>query len=361
MHFAARILGLAVALFVLHAPLWVAPADAGLIGGGNEGRCEMLESETGRSCVGRGKRRVCTPVESYCGGTGSDGSCSCAGTCLAEGNCCGDFAPVCANYFQCTPDSGQIAFLHVGGMCSENWDSRADDRLADVSGIANAVAVDVQAVQTEDAGTEIAARTLRRYLDACCTGSNSCIVYNYSNGDPVTGYALDKHHDPAWNLLEVRASSGNGGGSELSNWGFLADLFACDLASQINPTQLRNLYDHNATQGVPYYHMGGFLDQGSGSDEFILDAGWLLLPWHSDGAVAYHSAGARNDTVEWCGDGNDLEWDWTYFGFWCTEEDLCSSRYGTTYQGHSMAYCPMEMENSDHYDQKMEYIHYMGQ
>ena len=124
---------------------------------------------------------------------------------------------------------------------------------------------------------------------------------------------------------------------------------------------MRNLYDHNNTRGVPIYHTGGFLDQTTGSDHTVLDAGWFLLPWHSDGAVGYHSSGARNSAVEWCGDGNNLSWDWDYLGNWCQDEDLCSSNYGTLFQGHDLAFCGMELENSDHYDQKMFYIENMGQ
>lgn len=355
------------------------PAMGGTIGGGNEGRCEMLASEATRVCTGKGKKRTCEVIDSFCGAAGSNGSCSCEAGCEADGSCCADYAPVCKAEFDCSPDSGQIAFLHVGGMCSTQWDyPGSDDRLANVSGISNAVSVDVRAVQTDVTGTQVAATTLSRYLDACCTDSNSCVVYNYSNGDNVVGFALDQlatttqictgrgkkrtcEEDLAWNVLEVRTSAGNGGGSELSNWGSLADLFACDLASQIGPSQVRNLYDHNNTRGVPVYHMGGFLDQTTGSDDITLDAAWWFLPWHNDGAVGYHSAGARNTAVEWCGDGQNLAWDWDYFGNWCTDENLCSANYGTLFQGHGMAYCDMYMENSDHYDQKMAYIKYQGQ
>ncbi len=356
-----------------------ATAQAGLIGGGDQGRCERLDSESETVCTGKGKNRTCVTNDTYCGGPGNDGSCSCEAGCEAGGNCCEDYQPVCAGNFQCDPDSGQIVFLHVGGMCSTKWDYANDpDALADVSSITNAVSVELFAVQTDPTGTQVAAKTLARYLDECCTDSNSCIIYNYSNGDNVVGFALDQLatttqtctgkgknktcvDELEWNLLEVRTSAGNGGGSELSGWGSLADLFGCSLSSQIGPSQVRSLYDHNNTQGVPVYHMGGFLDQVTGSDNITLDAGWWLLPWHSDGAVAYHSAGARNDTVEWCGDGNNLSWDWDYFGYWCIDENLCSANYGTMYQGHAIAFCGMFMENSDHYDQKMAYIQYMGQ
>jgi hypothetical protein len=355
------------------------PAVAGQIGVGNQGRCEMLESEGTKTCTGKGKKRTCEVISSFCGGAGSGGDCSCSDGCEAAGNCCADYTPVCKGEFDCSSDSDQIAFLHVGGMCSVNWDtSDPFDRLADVSGISGAVAIDVKAVQTSAVGIQVAAKTLGRYLDACCTDSNSCIIYNYSNGDNVVGFALDQmasttrictgrgkkrvcEEDLAWNILEVRTSAGNGGGSELSNWGSIASLFACDLAPEIGPSNARNLYDHNNTRGVPVNHLGGFLDQTSGSDDVILDAGWWFLPWHNDGAVGYHSAGARNSTVEWCGDGDNLSWDWDYFGYWCQDENLCSSQYGTLFQGHQMAFCPMLMENSDHYDQKMSYIMMMDQ
>jgi hypothetical protein len=370
---------LSAAVLMLSGLLFASPLFAGTIGGGNEGRCEMLASEATQVCTGKGRNRECVVNDSYCGGPGSNGACSCDDSCVAAGNCCADYEPVCAADFQCSQDSGQIAFLHVGGMCSTKWDyADSSDRLADVSGITNGVAVDVRAVQTEAVGTQVAATTLSRYLDACCTDSNSCVVYNYSNGDNVVGYALDQlasteqictgkgkkrvcEEAPAWNILEVRTSAGNGGGSELSNWGSLADLFACDLAPEISPSKVRNLYDHNNTAGVPIYHMGGFLDQTSGSDDITLDAAWWFLPWHNDGAVAYHSAGARNTAVEWCGDGNNLGWDWDYFGNWCQDENLCSSNYGTLFQGHNMAFCSMQMENSDHYDQKMSFILRNGQ
>ena len=377
----ARILRTTLTPLLAATAVWlVAPtAQAGKVGGGDAGRCERLESESVTTCTGKGKNRVCVTEDTYCGGPGNGGSCSCEASCVAAGNCCTDYEPVCAGDFQCTPDSGQIVFLHQGGMCSTQWDySGSPDRLASVAGISNAVSVDVRGVQTDSTGTQVAAKTFARYADACCSGSNSCIVYNYSNGDNVVGFALDQlasveqvctgkgrnrvcEDVPSWNILEVRTAAGNGGGSELSNWGSLADLFACSLAPEISPTKIRNLYNHNNTQGVPIYHMGGFLDQVSGSDDITLDAAWWFLPWHNDGAVAYHSAGARNDSVEWCGDGNNLSWDWDYFGNWCTDENLCSSNYGTLFQGHAIAYCAMLMENSDHIDQKMEYILYMGQ
>ena len=366
-------------MLLLVTALYSMQTQAGTIGGGNLGRCERLDNESTQVCTGKGRNRVCVSEDTYCGGMGSDNACSCETDCAASGNCCADFEPVCAGEFQCNADSGQIAFLHVGGMCSTQWDYADNpERLASVAGISNATSIDVKAVQTDTTGTQVAAKTLGRYLDACCTDSNSCVIYNYSNGDNVVGYALDQlasvdrvctgkgkkrvcEEDLAWNVLEVRTAAGNGGGSELSNWGSLADLFACDLASEISPSKVRNLYDHNNTRGVPIYHMGGFLDQTSGSDDITLDAAWWFLPWHNDGAVAYHSSGARNTAVEWCGDGNNLSWDWDYFGNWCSDENLCSSNYGTLFQGHAIAYCGMRMENSDHYDQKMAYILYMGQ
>ncbi|MCH1492983.1 MAG: hypothetical protein L7T24_10530, partial [Luminiphilus sp.] len=137
----------------------------------------------------------------------------------------------------------------------------------------------------------------------------------------------------------------------------VADLFACDLASELTPSKVRNLYNHSNTAGVPVQHTGGFLDQ-TGSDDGTLNAAWYFLPWHSDGAVAYHSAGARNRVVSWQG---GEYFDWSYFGTWVGNEDLCDTSFSTLFQGHSMLGCPMELRNSDHYDQKMYYILRMNQ
>ena len=371
---------------VLMALLCLAPSGwAGTIGGGNQGRCEMLANETTEPtevCTGKGRNRVCITepgIETFCGGAGNDGSCSCAPGCESTGSCCADYAPVCqADFGACAADSEQIVFLHVGGMCSTQWDYAGDpDRLASTAGISgNAASVELKAVQTSNAGTQVAARTLTRYLDQCCTDSNDCVIYNYSNGDNVVGYTLDRlapsdevvctgkrknrvcgYAEPQWNILDVRTSAGAGGGSELSNWGGVADLFACDLASELNPSTVRNLYNHSNTNGVPVKHVGGFLDQ-VGSDDETLNAGWWLLPWHSDGAVAYHSAGARNQVVEWRG---GEYFDWSVFYTWVGNEDLCDLSFSSLYQGHQMAFCPMELENSDHYDQKMYFILRMGQ
>ena len=358
---------ISVGVFILLFTAWANYSTAGTIGGGNQGRCEMLQSEATEVCTGKRKNRICEVTDSFCGNPGNNGSCSCAPDCEANGSCCADYKPVCkADFGGCEADSDQIAVLHVGGMCSTQWDYPDNpDRL---TSIANTLSVDVRAVQTENAGTQVAAQTLTRYLDSCCTGSNSCIVYNYSNGDNVIGYALDRlatveqtctgkrmnrvcTSELAWNILEVRTSAGAGGGSELSNWGGIADLFACDLASELSPSKVRNLFNHSNTRGVPVYHIGGFLDQ-SGSDDTTLNAGWWLLPWHNDGAVAFHSAGARSSVVEWCGD-------FWFPPLWCDRENICDDRYGNLYGGHQMAFCENQFRNSDHYDQKMEYIRLM--
>jgi hypothetical protein len=63
------------------------PARSGTIGGGDQGRCEMLESETTQVCTGRGKKRTCVTTDTYCGRAGNDGSCSCEADCASVGNC----------------------------------------------------------------------------------------------------------------------------------------------------------------------------------------------------------------------------------------------------------------------------------
>ena len=43
-----------------------------------------------------------------------------------------------------------------------------------------------QAVQTSNAGTQVAFQDADAFLDQCCD-SNDCVIYNYSNGDNVIG------------------------------------------------------------------------------------------------------------------------------------------------------------------------------
>ena len=146
-----------------------------------------------------------------CGGYGAGNngnSCYCDASCTSYGDCCADYQPVCNANTGCSPNSGSRYILHVGGMCSQGWNTT----LASKAGYTS---IDVKAVQTNHSGLSDASHTLGLYLDQCCTGSNLCYVINYSGGDAVMGHRF-ANSGTNWNVNWVGTSAGAGGGSALS-------------------------------------------------------------------------------------------------------------------------------------------------
>jgi hypothetical protein len=172
------------------------PADAG-VGGDDAGTCV-------NACGGYG--------------AGNNGNgCYCDSVCTTYGDCCADYQPVCNGNTGCTPNSGGRYILHIGGMCSQGWNTT----LANKAGYTS---IDVKAVQTNHSGLSDGSHTVGVYFDQCCTGSNLCYVLNYSGGDNVVGHRF-ANSGTNWNINWVGTSGGAGGGSELSG-NFLADIFA---------------------------------------------------------------------------------------------------------------------------------------
>ena len=85
---------LTMILLLLATAMFSMQVQPGTIGGGNLGRCERLDSESTEVCTGKGRNRVCVREDTYCGGTGSDNSCSCEPGCETNGNCCADFEQI---------------------------------------------------------------------------------------------------------------------------------------------------------------------------------------------------------------------------------------------------------------------------
>jgi hypothetical protein len=283
---------------LLAGALLAGPATAG-VGGDDAG-----------TCVGA------------CGGFGAGNNangCYCDASCATYGDCCADYQPVCNNVTGCAPNSGGRYILHMGGMCSQGW----NDRLANAAGF---TAIDVKSVQTNHSGLADSSYTLGRYLDQCCTGSNACYVLNYSGGDAVMGHRF-ANSSTAWNVYWVGTTGGAGGGSELSG-NFLADVFGpCDYAGHLGTSEVRNAYNHNDTNGKTVYHIGGY------------DGWWYsswLLPGEDDGAVAYHSAGARTSTTSTNSMCSTPKWTNHVAAWTCSGYDL------------------------DHYEMKTKFISNMG-
>ncbi len=144
---------------------------------------------------------------------------------------------------------------------------------------------------------------VRDALDCFCTGSNWCYVATHSAGDLMLGYTLanygsssrmkknavansggqcgnsDGTAQTGWNIKWVRAASGAGGGSELSDAGSWA--LTEPLVKDLKTTTSRAMYNHNNTANVWFYMYAGA--------KGTLYSG--ILPGQDDEAIAYHSSG----------------------------------------------------------------------
>lgn len=144
---------------------------------------------------------------------------------------------------------------------------------------------------------------IRDAMDCFCTGSNWCYVATHSAGDLMMGYTLANYGGSArmkkngianstgqcgnsdgtsqagWNIKWVRAASGAGGGSELSDAGSWAT--SEPLVKDLKTTTARAMYNHNDTHNVWFYMYAG------AKGTFYSG----ILPGQDDEAVAYHSSG----------------------------------------------------------------------
>lgn len=144
---------------------------------------------------------------------------------------------------------------------------------------------------------------VRDALDCFCTGSNWCYVATHSAGDLMLGYTLanygsssrmkknavanssgqcgnsDGTAQTGWNIKWVRAASGAGGGSELSDAGSWA--VSEPLVKDLKTTTSRAMYNHNNTANVWFYMYAGA--------KGTLYSG--ILPGQDDEAISYHSSG----------------------------------------------------------------------
>ncbi|MBC3831680.1 hypothetical protein H8K33_09185 [Undibacterium amnicola] len=144
---------------------------------------------------------------------------------------------------------------------------------------------------------------IRDALDCFCTGNNWCYIATHSAGDLMMGYTLanygsssrmkknavansggqcsnsDGTAQTGWNIKWVRAASGAGGGSELSDAGSWA--LTEPLVKDLKTTTARAMYNHNNTANVWFYMYAGA--------KGTVYSG--ILPGQDDEAVSYHSTG----------------------------------------------------------------------
>lgn len=144
--------------------------------------------------------------------------------------------------------------------------------------------------------------TVRDALDCFCTGSNWCYIATHSAGDLMMGYTLANYGGSArykknptassgactntdgttqtgWNIKWVRAASGAGGGSELSDYGTWTT--SEPLVADLKTSTARASFNHNTTRNIWFYMYAGA--------KGTLYSG--TLPGQDDEAVAYHSTG----------------------------------------------------------------------
>jgi len=193
--------------------------------------------------------------------------------------------------------------LHLNGMCSTKWVDSSSSRLAVKSGY---VSIDCQ-VDNRTTISYSASQFKSNYLDVYCKGSNWCYIVNYSAGDVIMGY-INANYDPQWNIAYVYTTAGAGGGSEIA-WKNISSLFTCQLANNLGVSTVRNMYNHNDTNGITIYHIGGYKG-------IIISS--AILPGEDDGAVAYHSSGACVNSGSYNNLCNCTHWTNHVIAYTCT-------------------------------------------
>jgi hypothetical protein len=193
----------------------------------------------------------------------------------------------------CAASAG-VYNLHMGGVCSHNW--REGKGVGVFGAWSGQTAVDVQIDMTGSIPS--AAAQLEPYLDSYCTGANSCFIYTFSAGDAVLGYLL-ANRSTNWNIGFALVVGGAGGGSRLA--GDIAALLGCNLANDLTESHVRNLYNHNDTEGETIYRIGGRKELTESRVACVVGTAlsWLsfglvgthCLSGKNDGAVEYHSSG----------------------------------------------------------------------
>lgn len=178
-------------------------------------------------------------------------------------------------------DNGKY-ILHVGGSCSSAWMNDEELRYASRTGWES---TDAKIDNTESISAS--RDQLRTVLDQYCAKSKnqSCYIVSHSGGVALVNYTLDTSADN-WNIVEVGATGGGDGGTEAWRFGIFAGLkngvWDCTFTQDLEPSYIRNLYNHNDTDGIAFQRYAGYDGAAYSS--------WLILG-EDDSVVPYHSAG----------------------------------------------------------------------
>jgi len=162
--------------------------------------------------------------------------------------------------------------------------------------------------------------TVRACLATYCTGSNSCKIIAYSNGNNQVQYTQTYYPSALTNLVYVEAGSSAAGGSQLADvaapiqnfldWfgiGFEV-YYPTGVDATLSVSGARNAYNHNVNNGKTTYHTMGNTNAGNGL--WWLTAG--ILSGDDDGVVGYDSgfgcssSGSQSSTCsKWQGHVSD--------------------------------------------------------
>lgn len=155
------------------------------------------------------------------------------------------------------------------------------------------------------AGSERGSTRLLENLNKYCRRDRgqSCRIVNHSMGGLVTGFVLANYNrNNIYNVLYVTAMVSAEGGSELANIGNpvlrtlnvvtfgLTDYFLNfpDAVQILKTSAARGAYDHNLTNGTPFYHIAG------NAPNWAID---MIFPGRHDRVLAMHSTCSYRDTV----------------------------------------------------------------
>lgn len=153
------------------------------------------------------------------------------------------------------------------------------------------------------AGAERGSTRLLDNLNKYCRRDRgqSCRIVNHSMGGLTTGYVLANYNRTnIYNILYVTALVSAEGGSELANIGSpvlttlnivtlgLSNFFLSfpDAVSVLKTSAARGAYDHNLTNGTPFYHLAG------NTSEWYIN--WIF-PGSHDTVLAMHSTCSYRD------------------------------------------------------------------
>jgi hypothetical protein len=145
--------------------------------------------------------------------------------------------------------------------------------------------------------------TVVAYLNAYCTGGNSCYVNAHSTGATQIGYAEALYPD-AWNIVWVLTGGSAAGGSELAgNTAYFFSGYPVDLDLPVGT--MRGMYNHDVLgddiAGYVYNYLGG--DYAS-LTTCLFPGGCLFGKGGNDSAVAFHSSGHYRNSGTYGNDGS---------------------------------------------------------